>query len=320
MTEDNLTIVFQGPEVISNAINITFSAIETARTRFPGTRIIFSTWSVASMKEYIDLGVEVLISKDPGSPLRDEKNKILMNLQRQLTSTSAGITAVKTEFAIKIRSDMTFANRNIIQLMDSLQHKGKRKEQYTFLNERVIVLDVTSINPKLVEPLPFHPCDWFYAGKTEDLKILFPIQSSIDEDEIAKYYITRPRPQNNPFPSSTARFHPESYIFSKAVEKYIDIQFEHVSDTGNNNIQVSEQVIFSNLYIVSMRNAGVKSLKHRVPISNYRRTYSTVSWQKISPEQFSVHFKIDIRYLFSVLAYFVTVSYRKTLRILWKFL
>jgi hypothetical protein len=320
MKEQDLTIVFQGPEIFSNGINITYVAIETARKQFPKTHIIFSTWSVANMRKYTDLNVEVLISEDPGSSFRDEKNQIMMNLQRQLTSTAIGISAVKTEFAIKIRSDLAFANRNILEIFNTLNYKGKRNQRYVFLNSRVVVLDVTSINPNLVEPLPFHPCDWFYAGKTQDLKVIFPIQMSIDEEEITKYYLTRPKPLNNPFPFSTARFHPESYIFSKAVEKFIDIRFDHLSDIGNNNIKESEQAIFNNLYIVSMKVAGVKSLKHRIPISNYRRTYSTISWQKIAPEKCSVHFKIDLRYHISILTYFIEVSYGKTFRILRKLL
>lgn len=283
--ETDLTFVFQGPEVIIEGANYTLKAIRSAKIQFPQAKIVFSTWEGLNTAEYEKLDAKIILSKDPGSHLRDVTNGIYLNLERQLITSGVGLREVDTKYAIKIRSDMKITSRNLLRVLnrDLLTHN--REKEYTYLRERVVVLDVTSIDPKLVEPLPFHPCDWLYAGLTEDLKVIFPSHVSIDEKAIATYYMANRKPENNPFPTSMARFHPESYIFSKAMENFTKINFDHLSDIESNNIYLSERQIFNNLYITSQKDLGVKSLKHKIRITNYRRTYSLSSWRALDPSR-----------------------------------
>jgi hypothetical protein len=295
VSEDEVTIVFQGPEVWSGANNLTFLAVSSARKMFPNAPIVFSTWQGVDNAVYAPLDVLVVNSIDPGSIHRDEPNGILLNLQRQLDSSSIGLNTVETKYSVKLRSDLAFRRRNLLELLSGNRISLRRDPEYCFLKNRVVVLDVTSIDPRLKEELPFHPCDWLYAGLTEDLRCLFPVGIMVDENEIATYYKSNPKPINNPFPTSSARYHPESFIFYNAMKKFTDIEFSHLSDTANNNIELSERLIFNNLYIVSMKKIGVKSLKHKIPLKNYVRTYSEHSWIKLGNSSFSRNISFDLR-------------------------
>jgi hypothetical protein len=52
---------------------------------------------------------------------------------------------------------------------------------------------------------------------------------------------------------------------------------------------------FNNLYIISLNSAGLKSLKHKISITNYRRTYSTISWRRLQKGSSPINWPWDIR-------------------------
>lgn len=281
MDEKDLTFVFQGPEVFLSNENLTLKAIKKTRKIFPNSPVIFSTWDGVETDKYTELQVRVVLSEDPGSTCRDKENNIMMNLNRQLRSASRGLSESKTKYSVKLRSDLMPRNRNILNCLNSPEVFYPRDSIYSKTANRVIVLDVTSIDPKLEEPLPFHPCDWFYAGLTSDLRLFFPLGRICDEETISHYYEQNQKPENNPFPSSMARYHPESWIFAEALKDFVGFEFRHLSDISGDNIEISEKLIYNNLVIASLRKTGWKSLKHRIKIMNYTRTYSTNSWKTI---------------------------------------
>ena len=297
MDEREVTFVFQGPEVIVDGENTTLAGIKRTREIFPESPIIFSTWAGVNTLPYIGLKVEIVLSEDPGSTYRDKKNNLLMNLNRQLKSSAQGISRVSTLYSVKLRSDLFPLNRNVLDCLDMPDIGLPRNDEYKFTTKRVLVLDVTSIDPRLEEPLPFHPCDWLYAGLTTDLEIFFPLDRSCDEKTISEFYEYNIKPVNNPFPSSSARYHSESWIFVEAMRVFKDFNFDHVSDLGQDNIALSEKLIFNNLCIVSLRKIGFKSAKHNIQITNYSRTYTTKSWKALGDTDTSGRGLINLRYI-----------------------
>lgn len=297
MDERDVTFVFQGPEVIVDGENSTFAGIKRTREIFPQSPIIFSTWEGTDTFRYIELNVEIVLSEDPGSCYRDKRNKILMNLNRQLISSAQGISRVSTPYSVKLRSDLFPLNRKILDCFGMPEVFLPRNNDYAYTTKRVLVLDVTSIDPRLEEPLPFHPCDWLYAGLTTDLQIFFPLDRKSEEKQISEFYENNIKPANNPFISSSARYHPESWIFVEAMRMFKNINFEHVSDLGQENIDLSEKLIFNNLCIVSLRKIGFKSAKHNIQIINYSRTYTTKSWKALGDNKIYCSGLINSRYI-----------------------
>lgn len=317
MKPEDITFVFQGQEFFRGGINCTLNSLIKTRKLFPFSEIILSTWREIDEKKYSEIGVKVIQSSDPGSCSLDLKNEVPMNLERQFLSSSVGINEVETTYAVKLRSDLEPTNTNILKEIECKNIKRSRDLNYSFLQQRLLVLDVTSINPHLREELPFHPCDWVYAGLTEDLRKIFPINHKVDEYVITDYYKSHAKPRNNPFPNSTARIHSESYIFSEAIKRQYKLDFKHLSDSSNGNIQISEKYIFNNLYIVSMRKAGLKSCKHQISFSNYARTYSTSSWKKLGKNK-DTRARADFRVLLAEQLLMFEIYLNKTLRAIGK--
>lgn len=254
INSSELSFVVQGPIYQ----DITDKVCKSIREYFPECEIVLSTWEGSSIE-----GLKydkVVFSKDPGSIQRVENQKILMNANRQYISSKNGIAVGSRKFIIKTRSDIVFKNNNLLERLEKLTIYNQKDKEYSFLQNRIIVTNVTSVNPHKNLQMPFHLCDWFYAGLAEDIKNLFDIPL-YPEEKYASWYATHPKPTNNTS-DSLARYAAESYIISEFVRKYKNINFEHSFDISSDNIEISERVIANNFMIYSNRQLGFYSLKN----------------------------------------------------------
>lgn len=271
INSSELSFVVQGPIYQ----DITDKVCESIREYFPECEIVLSTWEGSSIE-----GLKydkVVFSKDPGSTQRVENQKILMNANRQYISSKNGIAVGSRKFIIKTRSDIVFKNNNLLERLEKLTIYNQKDKEYSFLQNRIIVTNVTSVNPHKNLQMPFHLCDWFYAGLAEDIKNLFDIPL-YPEEKYASWYATHPKPTNNTS-DSLARYAAESYIISEFVRKYKNINFEHSFDISSDNIEISERVIANNFMIYSNRQLGFYSMKNLVlPKSYLYLMYTSYDW------------------------------------------
>jgi hypothetical protein len=126
------------------------------------------------------------------SPLPNDYGTGNRNLQ--IVSSLAGLKAVETEFAIKMRNDQKFTFDSMMKMYSFYQEN----------KERVISFEHDNSKPKNricvagnFTPFPFHPRDHVFFGNTEDLIDLFDIpldtpsiQSKINikKEELDQYY------------------------------------------------------------------------------------------------------------------------------------
>ncbi|WP_161783948.1 WavE lipopolysaccharide synthesis family protein [Massilia sp. LC238] len=107
MKTSDITLVFQGafkPYVTRERDDFVRN-IRMTRQVLPGARIVLSTWEGTDVPR--KLGVDaVVLSPDPGplAPLKLDDDKA-NNANRQLASTRAGLAAVHTPYAVKLRTD-----------------------------------------------------------------------------------------------------------------------------------------------------------------------------------------------------------------------
>jgi WavE lipopolysaccharide synthesis len=273
ITSKDLSFVVQGPVVTH-----TKALIDGIRNYYPESKIILSTWSGTSVDQ---LPVDhVILSEDPGSFLRDEENRIFHNANRQILSTVRGLEAVTTKYAVKIRSDLIIQGDHILHWLNSPERRLGRQQEYSFLLERALVTNVTTVNPRKVEPLPFHPCDWFYCGRTEDLLQIWAVPM-FPEPLYTHWFKERPKPKNFPFPTSLARFHPENYVWTEFLKKHLSFPFEHSSDNRKSNIELSEASFANNLVILSNEQIGLVSRKHALTRASMYRMYTHEDWRRL---------------------------------------
>ena len=251
---------------------------ESIRKFFPKAQIIISTWLKNDVSG-LDFD-KCVMSKDPGATIFDDKNQTFQNINRQIVSSRNGIAESKTDYTVKIRNDLYFTNATLLNWMERIEYINNLRKYPVIGEQPIIVTNVTSVNPRKKIKLPFHPCDWIYAGNTKDLIQVFEIPQM--PQSWIRYFQDRPHPENWPEKSYLSRFPAESYIWSSYLKKELEIDFKHGSDISGANTTISEQTFASELIVVPLRLLGLKSSKHQISEHKLRSMYSYSEYRAIS--------------------------------------
>ncbi len=278
--DSDVTFVIQGPNLDTFHHKITSKLILSIHKNFPKSQIVFSTWECENIRGLPKVD-KIVFSKDPGATLFLESPPTLNNVNRQIVSTKRGLDEVNSEYAVKIRSDLLFLNNNILRSFPFLDPDG-RSDEFKFLQSYVLVSNQTSVNPRKMYKYPFCICDWFWAGRTEDLLDIWSIplmpepwfRYFQEDDVMAKH--------GNPYLS---RYFPESYITSTFIRKKRDLQFEDSFDCASDNINLSEDIISNNFVIKSNWQLGICSQKYRKPVRTLIPMYTFRTWRKMAEQR-----------------------------------
>ena len=275
MLSKEITFIIQGPTYGKDGEKYAFHSSNSIRKFFPDSTIILSTWSNQNL-EQINYD-KLLLNIDPGAEIAIDQSKTLNNVNRQIVSTFAGLKESKTKYSIKIRSDLVLTNDNLIKVL-KLRPKKIEQMPLDLLKEYVLVSNVTSINPKSRLVLPHHPCDWIYAGLTEDLYKIWNIDPM--PKNWFRYF------ENNPWPTEAwhetnylSLFRPESYIWSAFLKKQTKISFMSSFDNSKKNLELSERYLALNLMILKNKTLGIKSLKNKITNITLLPSYTEKEWK-----------------------------------------
>ncbi|MCL9775434.1 WavE lipopolysaccharide synthesis family protein [Vibrio sp. S4B1] len=153
--------------------HVTSTSISNIRKLFPNSYIIISTWNNAEVDNIA--ADRVILNNDPGPTIVefDKKgNARTTNVNRQIVSTVAGLKAVRTKFAVKVRTD------NIINGCDWLAHFDEytqRNEEYSIFENRIIASSLYAKEVAKGISVPYFYSDFFHFGLTNDLLTLWDI-------------------------------------------------------------------------------------------------------------------------------------------------
>lgn len=273
----DFTIVYQGPVVRRGDINITANVTAITRRINPGAKIIFSTWTGQDITDVIY--DEVVYSDDPGTqtPYGYKVN----NVNRQIISSINGLSIAQTPYSVKIRTDCAL-NQPVDQIYRHYSRylTEEKRGKLAFLKERVLTMDYSSVNPRKSSlKLLFHPCDWFFLGRTDDLKGIFDIP--LASKEFFHYFIKHSKPSHHQFPDYAEQFQSENYIWMNAVRKHVEVDFEHGWIYNEHLCKLSEETIAANLVIVPSYRIGIVSGVHKIYIRDKNR-YNFTQWKQLS--------------------------------------
>ena len=180
MNEKDLTFVVQGPIAYMKQENLTLNLISSIKKFFPNSKILLSTWDNPNLHEIPFLDY-LVVNLDPGAEIFLDNPVTFNNVNRQIVSTYEGLKRVKTKFAVKVRSDLIFTNNRILNSLRNIDFAGRNTE-YSVLRNHIVVSNQTSINPKRGQVLPFHICDWIWAGRVDDLLDVWKIPLMPDNE------------------------------------------------------------------------------------------------------------------------------------------
>lgn len=251
---------------------------ESIRRFLPKSVIVLSTWLNTDTAD-LDFD-ECIFSTDPGATIFDDKNGTLQNVNRQIVSSRSGINSSQTRYTVKMRNDLFLIDSNLEKWIERLQKFRTNDSKPSIGAKPVIVTNVTSVNPEKGIKLPFHPCDWIYAGETKDLRRLFDIP--LMPESWMRYFGSSKYPDNWPEKAYLSRFPAESYIWSSYVRNHISFDFEHGSDLTESNFELSEKLFSSELIVVPLPLLGLNSSKHKIKDHKLKGMYTYREYRKIS--------------------------------------
>jgi len=161
----DLTLVFQGPfkPYVTREREDFARNIRLTRKILPGARIILSTWQGVELPPGLQLDA-VVESPDPGGlpPLKLDDRKA-NNVNRQLITTRAGMAAVETPYAAKLRTDCFLEHAGF------LDHYAEQRA-IDGGRERLLACSFFTLDPTMFERLSYHLSDWFQFGPTALLR------------------------------------------------------------------------------------------------------------------------------------------------------
>lgn len=171
--------------------------IRSARSAFPGSTILLSTYRFAgampdTMLEMLD---GLVASDDPGglpstviSPTAPQNN-----INRQIVTTQAGLKLLETPYVLKLRSDTTIAHRGVVDAWETEARAAGR-------GDRISVPHLYTRHPDGINGYLFHPSDWVQFGRREDVASFW--DAELMPEAVARWYETR---RHEPGATATAR-------------------------------------------------------------------------------------------------------------------
>ncbi|EHL4955440.1 wavE lipopolysaccharide synthesis family protein, partial [Escherichia coli] len=265
MKSENITFVVQGP-----VRNETKDTLESIRLNFKEAKIILSTWEGSNVKGLsFD---DIVFSNDPG-PLNIKRGTKIVaqeNTNRQIISTYQGLIKVRTPYAVKLRTDTPLRNDNIIKNYIKAQAYG-RDYNFSYLEERILVSSINTIDPKSYIQFPYHISDWIYFGKTNDLLKIWDGELIDDNDYFTEQDIKEEISCKRGF--EFGRYTAEQLVLYSFLKKNKISEYKHYCDTNNDRVEKVLKVILSNFYCVSPKQMGLCFDKYSdliTPRMNYR--------------------------------------------------
>ncbi|MCD7739758.1 MAG: WavE lipopolysaccharide synthesis family protein [Candidatus Gastranaerophilales bacterium] len=252
--------------IVQGAIDkeLTPKCLNSIRKYLPCAEIILSTWenSDTSGLDYDKL----VLNQDPGCFKHDfavyNKPRSMNNFNRQLVSAKNGVFKASRQYCLKLRSDLILNNSNFLKYWDKY---NKQNEEYKIFKHRVLCSSIYSREYSCQSgtglPTPFHPSDFWFFGLTEDLKDYFgncPLQ---DKEEGSNWNFKYPA--RCPYITPLWRYAPEQWFCINWVKKYYpDVQFEDWSDWNEENIELSNNILYNNFMMLGFEQSGIYSKKH----------------------------------------------------------
>lgn len=279
MNEEAITFVVQGPVCTKNGRNLTLESLNSIRACFPRSTIVFSTDTGMSID---DLPFDILVETQTEDLRVIENDRVgnIMPANLQIATTIAGLRAVKTEYAIKIRSDMFLENRNLLRLIGN-RPKRVKTPGLTLTDELVLVLNWSTVDPRRYLKLAHHPSDLLYAGKTSDLLAIWDVPRY--PVEFMRWFENVPYPVGAQHGGSLVRYRCEAWIWMNFAKSAIQYPLDTSYDFSQEILDESIRLMVHNLEVVSAHMCGVKSLKNEAPSIHSRMKMLTyLDWIRLA--------------------------------------
>lgn len=243
-----ISVVIQGPLYRQLAPRRGIEAcIASIRRHLPGAEVIVSTWPDEDIGG-LDAD-RVVLSEDPGS-MRDCSGNVL-NTNRQLVSSLAGIEAATRPYVMKFRSDHCLTSSTFA----SIGNYDRAPAHGRLFSAPITVTNLFIRDPARF-PMLWHLSDLCQFGKREDMLVLWG-QPLFTREELFN-----PAPNWNPFGNylgySAIRMNTEqSYMIGVLRRHGLDVRLSQPCQISSAALDLWESVLCSDFRVLEWRSAGV---------------------------------------------------------------
>jgi len=249
--------------IVQGAIDpkLTPLCLQSVRTYLPGAEIILSTWA-GSTVDGLDCDTLVL-NRDPGGKKCGFIHHTTNNTNRQLVSTQGGLQKASRPYCLKVRSDALLKGAGFLSYWDRFP---ARDAEYALLEHKILVGSVYSREATCSggtgAPTPFHPSDLWLMGLTQDMRAYFSDTALMPDLDLANWAYKYPN--RVPYQSPLWRYAPEQYYLVSFLKRHPDIAltFEEWSDWNEENISLSQKIIYNNFVFLGFHQSSIYNRKH----------------------------------------------------------
>ena len=258
MKNRELSVIVQGK--IEN--DLTCKCLQSIRKYLPDAEIILSTWENSDLIHIKGLYNILVLNKDPGAVIFDDKENKQNNLNRILVSNQNGINAATRKYVLRLRSDLILNNNNVLKLADDFKVRSPEKSLF---KQRIFAYDIFSIKydikKRTKQRMLFHISDWCYLGLKEDLEEFFNVPL-VKEPDFSRYFELQSKPADDIHTTRLWKMSPEQYFTSvNAAKVFNDLKFNNYLGVTEDNIRISEEFIINNFRVFSQKEWGISTLK-----------------------------------------------------------
>jgi hypothetical protein len=280
----DITIVLQGG--LGTGWDIRYQA-RYLRTVMPGVKVILATQKSAAknFEGQADFD-DVVLTDDPGAMPPVKLIGAPHNINRQILSSKAGLDAVTTPYAMKMRTDAYITSRRSVDLWEKwgIDKRGPRAKGAG----RILVVNLFTLNPRFDERLCYHVSDWFQFGRTEDLRAFwsgpemdFGTNVWYEHQPFAQGSLPREREFRSKY--ATEQWLTLGYLYGAG-----PYPIEYHNHVSPEIVREFDENLADNFVVVHPADIGLEMPKHKyVYGSRYFNTicYSFADWKKLVLER-----------------------------------
>jgi hypothetical protein len=274
----DISIIVQG-QLFKSEQSSTLDVLLSIRKYYPNAEVILSTWSGSEISsQHQSLCDQVVLSDDPGD---GTYGKPLLNINRQIISSKAGLDKATRTYAIKTRTDLNFTSDSLAYFMGL---NLARLPEFSLGHGHICVADFSTRSHVSGLKVPFWVCDFVYAGKTEDVQKVFDVGLYRKED--FEYYLTHKKPDYMYRQKDVFQYTPETYLAFHYLKQGRDIPFENSYDNNPVAMSLYSKLLINNFIVLGEKQLGITSLKYHLPIHPPRKLMTYPKWNALYSEQY----------------------------------
>lgn len=287
INSSDISVVIQGAIKKDTTIN----CVQSIKKWLPNAEIILSTWKGS---DTMGLNVDKLVlNDDPGAIKCDIIDNSLNNQNRQLVSVQEGLKKVSRKFTLKLRTDFELHSSEFINYFNRFPMRHK---EFNIFRHRILISSVysrTKGNWIVPYPVLFHPSDFFMFGLSEDIKEYFANTRLATDEELGNWQYLYP--DRTPFPTCKFRYTPEQFFFlSYVLQFFPNLQFSDWSEWNEENLELSENLLYNNFVFLDYKQSGIFSEKHSNALLNSKDIFGIIKFtdfEKIYKEHFDKNYE-----------------------------